>query len=439
MKKYLRNALVAVVLAGLSQAAIFAEIKITQNARIRTSPYSYSKPAEGDAKATLWNLKNSSAADYLNFKASNEYSGVLIESIWDAGKQGQTGVISFDTYYGWINYGNLKFTFGDFDSRFTNRYNVTATEAGLLDSDIAKYGLSNKLAAGLIETKGATTTDVKYSDPNDSSYTRAGDEIDIWTKTSTSPSSYSVARTGKTWLYDFGNAAQSKGGENLSLLADYVLDEIAGGKLLLRGGLLENAYDETNKFSQLSGYVAEAAWQNESISIDLIFKNPLHKAYGAGAYLTVNPSEKITAVLGFTGGKEEDAIDLAFALDGRFQLLASDQIKLTIVGKYSSLKADGADDAETGLEVGAEVSYKTSDFLTLAFDARLDYADLDNNDKKDLGENTVTLSPRAKFSAGPAAAVTAAVEFTQALNAGDDFKGAEKTKVILPVIFRVKL
>lgn len=439
MKKYLKKFIALTALAVLSQAAISAEIKITQNARIRTSLYSQSKPADGDASTKLWNLKNSSAADYLNFKVNNDYSGVVIESVWDAGKKNQTGVISFDTYYGWISFGKLKFSFGDYDSRFTNRYNVTATEAGLLDSDIAKYGLSNKLAAGLKETKGASTTEVKYSDPNDSSYTRAGEGINIWTKTSTGSSSYSVAASGKTWLYDFGNAAQSNGGENLSLIADYTIDEVAGGKLLLKGGLLENAYDETNKFSQLSGYIAEAAWQGENASVDVIFKNPVHKAYGAGAYITVNPGDTITAVLGFTGGKQEDVIDLVFAVDGRFQLLAGDEIKVTVVGKYSSLKAKGADDAETGLEVGAEVSYKASDLLTLALDARLDYVDLDNNDKKDLGENTVTVSPRAKISAGPAAAVTAALEFTQALNAGDDFKAAEKTKILLPVIFRVKL
>lgn len=404
MKKIIKPIATASVLA-LALTSATAELKIKNQARIRTSALSYSKPVEGDESTTLWNLKNSSAADYLDFYASNEYAGVTLESVIDAGNKAKTGAITFDTYYGWIIYGDLKFSFGDYDNRFTNRYNVTATEAGLLESDIAKYGVSNKLSYGL-----ATDNSGKSS----------------------------VSKSGKTWLYDFGNTAQIAGGENLALLADYTLDDVAGGKLVLTAGLLESEYDKTEKFNQQAGYVFEAAWKGESTSLDLIFKNPEKNAYGGAAYLSIKPADGINAVLGFTGGAQKDVIDLAYAVDGRFQY-AADAIKATFVAKFSSIKPKGADKAETGLEFGTEVSYAVSDTIIAALDARLDYTDLDNNDKANLGENTVTISPRAKFSAGPAAAVTAALEFTQALNTSDDYKAATKTDVKIPVIFRVKL
>lgn len=396
MKKSLKSSIALAVIV-LAVSSVSAEIRIKEQARIRTSAYSVSKTEGGDKKAVLWNLKNASATDYLNFYADNEYAGVAIESAINAGLKNGADAITFDTYYGWLNYGALKFTFGDYDSRFTNRYNVTATEAGLLDSDIAKYGLSNKISYGLAADK-----------------------------------------TGKTWLYDFGNVAQSAGGENLSLIADYTLSDIAGGKLLLKTGLLESEYDKGTEFEQNAGYVFEAAWQGESASLDLIFKNPVNKAFGGAAYLTYKPSDALAAVAGFTAGVETDVIDLAFAVDGRLQYAFSKDLKATAVAKYSSYKADGADDAESALEAGAELSYAASDSLVFAFDARLDLTDLDDNEGKDLGENTVTVSPRVKISAGPAAAITAAVEFTQALNSGDN-DAAVKTKVDVPVIFRVKL
>lgn len=398
MKKSLKSS-IALALIVLAVSSVSAEIRIKEQARIRTSAYSVSKTEGGDKKAVLWNLKNASATDYLNFYADNEYAGVAIESAINAGLKNGADAITFDTYYGWLNYGALKFTFGDYDSRFTNRYNVTATEAGLLDSDIAKYGLSNKISYGYGPTAG---------------------------------------KTGKTWLYDFGNVAQSAGGENLSLIADYTLSDIAGGKLLLKTGLLESEYDKGTEFEQNAGYVFEAAWQGQSASLDLIFKNPVNKAFGGAAYLTYKPSDALAAVAGFTAGVETDVIDLAFAVDGRLQYAFSKALKATAVAKYSSYKADGADDAESALEAGAELSYAASDSLVFALDARLDLTDLDDNEGKDLGENTVTVSPRVKISAGPAAAITAAVEFTQALNSGDN-DAAVKTKVDVPVIFRVKL
>lgn len=396
MKKSLKSSIALAVIV-LAVSSVSAEIRIKEQARIRTSAYSVSKTEGGDKKAVLWNLKNASATDYLNFYADNEYAGVAIESAINAGLKNGADAITFDTYYGWLNYGALKFTFGDYDSRFTNRYNVTATEAGLLDSDIAKYGLSNKISYGLTADK-----------------------------------------TGKTWLYDFGNVAQPAGGENLSLIADYTLSDIADGKLLLKAGLLESEYDKGTEFEQDAGYVFEAAWQGQSASLDLIFKNPINKAFGGAAYLTYKPSDAFAAVAGFTAGVEKDVIDLAFAVDGRVQYAFSKDLKATAVAKYSSYKADGADDAESALEAGAELSYAASDSLLFALDARLDLTDLDDNEGKDLGENTVTVSPRVKISAGPLAAITAAVEFTQTLNSGDN-DAAVKTKVDVPVIFRVKL
>jgi len=403
------NKIISTVLIGAAAVtAASADITIKNQARIRTSAYS-AKTTQDDKSVTQFlNLKNAAAADYLDFYANNEYAGVAVESVIDADPNAANRV-TFDTYYGYLNFNALKFTFGNYNSRFTNRYNVTATEAGLLDSDIAKYGLSNKLVIGF--TPAAGTDPAK------------------------------VLTTGKTWLYDFGDVAQIAGGEKLSLIADYTLEDVAGGKLLLKAGLNESVYDtytdsDGNTFTQSSGYVAEAAWQSEKNSIDVIFKNPVNKAYGAGAYFTTKAIDNAAIVLGVTYGTD-DAFT-AYAVDGRFQYKFGEKTTATAAVKFSSYTPEDAD-AETGVEAGLEVSYRHSDTLLFALDGRLDYADLDDNDGLDLGENTVTVSPRVKISAGPAAAITAAVEYTTALNASDDYTGAVKSNIAVPVIFRVKL
>jgi len=124
-------------------------------------------------------------------KAKSDGTGDAAEVLSKAGKD-----FSFDgAYYGFLKFNALKLTFGTFDSRFVNRYNVTAGESGLLDSDnIAKYG---------------TALLLKNDSDND----------------------YGVA------LKDANNFSAVAGDKSVSLVADYTID-MGDGSLLLKGALL---------------------------------------------------------------------------------------------------------------------------------------------------------------------------------------------------------
>ncbi|MGI5058506.1 hypothetical protein [Treponema pectinovorum] len=402
MKKIIGTVLLAVT--GLSLVA--ADVTVNINSRVRPNLYTTSKKEDGKKTSELFKLDGAKAADTVKIAASNAYAGAVLESTWDAGAAAPG--VELDNYYGWMNFGNLAITAGKYDSRYTARFNSSATEGGLVDSDIAKYGLSNKIATGL---NGAGTA---------------------------------LKTVGKTWLYDFDNASAFKGSKDLSLTFAYTLADVAGGKLLLKASLVKNAYDtytnsDGDTFTQSAGYVAEAAWNGKGLTFDFIFKNPENKGFGVGLYSTVKINDNNSAAVGVTYGTKKDELDTALAVDGRYKF-TSGPLAATLAAKYSYAKPKGFD-AETALEAGTEVSYMVNNLVTVALDARLDMCDLDDNDKKDLAENVIVISPRAKFTAGKGAAVTVAVEYTQALNSSKDVAtyNPVKTKIGVPVIFRVKM
>lgn len=249
-------------------------------------------------------------------------------------------------------------------------------------------------------------------------------------------------------MYDFGNVADLYEGNNLSFIADYTFKDVADGNLNVKAGIVTSNYDsytkdagtnDEKKFEQDAGYIAEITWKNESLALDFIFKNPQNKAYGAAFYGTYNINQENTVAAGVTFGTQKDAIKNAIAAEGRYKY-SDGTFGATLVAKYSTIKADkdGAKN-ESALELGTEISYVLNDTVTLALDGRLDMTDLDNNDEMKLGENTIVISPRVRFSAFKNASITAAVEYTQSLNSSNDSANFDPTKykVTVPVVFRV--
>ena len=441
MKKIVGAAMLAAMVAG----AASAEVTVSQNFRFRPNLLKVesidktvdatdeTKNKDAYTKTTFADLDGYGAcSDSLSIAGKTDFAGLKVDLTLTSGitkngnyaeSKAENEAVAIDNYYGWLNWGAFKLTGGVYDSRFTSRGNYTATEEGILDKEFAKaLGLSGNLVGLTDGTKSGKWDTVG--------------------------------------LKDFGNVSQVDAGNYLSFLADYTLDDIGGGKLLLKGGLVENDAagsaklknsdlsatpfvttkndDGNTTFQQSAGYVFEAAWANdEIIKVDAIFKKAYNKNYGFGLYLTpmMIPNTK-NVVLGFTFGTMKDTY-AAFAIDARAEFDITPEAVVAFGAKYESLTPDG-EDAETGLSVAAEGSYKLNDLVTLALDLGYFNYDLDDNDDADDGSQSFVASGRAKFTAGKNAAITTALRYTAVLNALED-AGKTTGTFDIPVVLRIKM
>ena len=409
----MKKIVTAAAIAAMAASFAAAEVTTSLNVRVRPDLYKVVGTTENgttDAYTTTTYADIDGFGgnkDTLAVKGSTDYAGVAAEiTLLNPGNaKGKTGAFEIDNYYGWLNWGALKFTAGTYDSRYTNRGNYTATEQGILDEEFSKtMGLSTK--NGLKEK-------------------------------------------GYKWLGDFGNVSQVNGGNNNSFIVDYTFNDIGGGKLLLKGGLVENgtadSYDsytdkDGNKFAQSEGYVFEAAWRKDDlVAVDAIFKNPVKDAFGFGLYVTplMIPNTK-NVVIGFTYGTCEDSIKSAFAVDFRGQYNFNSAATLALGAKYESCEEDKDNaDTETAMQIAAEFSYKVSDLLIAALDFGYFNQDIDNNDDvDDDGSQFIVTSLRGKFTAGKNAAITTALRLNKVLNPKD---GGTDYTFDIPVVLRVKM
>ena len=427
----MKKIVTAAAIAAMAASFAAAEVTTSLNVRVRPDLYKVVGTTEkGDTDAytttTYADIDGFGGnKDTLAVKGSTDYAGVAAEiTLLNPGNaKGKTGAFEIDNYYGWLNWGALKFTAGTYDSRYTNRGNYTATEQGILDEEFSK-------AMGLSSKNGLSVK-------------------------------------GDGWLADFGNVSQVNGGNNNSFIVDYTFNDIGGGKLLLKGGLVENgtadSYDsytdkDGNKFAQSEGYVFEAAWRKDGIAaVDFIFKNPVNKLYGFGLYVTpLMIANTKNVVVGFTYGmdtkdyaKDKNGLDKAFAIDLRGQYNINSNMTVALGAKYESVSyqndvtlkdSDGKDVKESSasaMQVAAEFSYKVSDLLIAALDFGYFNQDIDNNDDvDDDGSQFIVTSLRGKFTAGKNAAITTALRLNKVLNPGD---GKTDYTFDIPVVLRVKM
>ncbi len=432
MKKVIGAVLAASLVAGMA----FADVAVTLNARVRSNMYHQIKTDGGAKETYTFDLNGKKAhagadkmSDVLGFSAKTDYAGVVLDIAANRAAKSKTTKLysaadnvvkaksdytgdaaevvteagqdfSFDgAYYGFLKFNALKFTFGTFDSRFVNRYNVTAGESGLLDSGSAKYG-----------------TDLLNDDSKA--------------------------------LKDANNfSAAVAGDKTVSLVADYTID-LGDGSLLLKGALLGGEYktDETdaeNKKYTLAGYGFEGDFENDAVKVQALVKLPVEKLTIFGVY--VEPKAlPLPLAFGFSYGtsSNDDANatfkkGTAYAIDLRAGYQVTDEFKVSSTIKYENVKPDGVT-ADTALTVAAEASYVVNDLATVFADVGYYNSDLDGkSDSKITDTCCIKFRPGVVLNAGKGARVTAAVQYdnyTKVKNAN-----ATKTEVSIPVIFRVKL
>ncbi|MDD7449959.1 MAG: hypothetical protein PUK76_02850 [Treponema sp.] len=427
MKKVIGVAVAASLVAGMA----FAEVSVSLNSRLRSNMYHFIKNENGNKETYTFDLNNAKShggsgamSDALGFKAKTDYAGVSLEltegSIKYKNEENKDKTASFmkndAKWNGWLRFGGLTLSFGQFDSRFIGRYNTTMGESGLLDSDYAKYGLTS-LADG----------DAKF-------------------------------------LKDANNFSAVKGSRKNALVADYTFADVAGGKLLVKAALLENNYktdedDVSDKKYTKAGFGFEADYQSDSVAVQALFKKLNEDQMILGAY--VEPKGlPFNTVLGFTYASQKDGkfstkytnaagkdvygenpqlSDIsAYAVDLRFKYKVTDAATIAALAKYESVKVKEADETDTALALGAEVSYVVSDKIGAFFDIMYINADLDDEDNAFFkgAASKVQVRPGVKLTAGKNAAITAAFQYDNYIDSDDR---ATKTEYSIPVIFRVKL
>ena len=438
MKKVIGVAVAASLVAGMA----FAEVSVSLNARLRSNMYHFTKAENGNKETYTFDLNGTSKhggsdvmSDTLGFNAKTDYAGVQLE----LASNGSDNTIKVDSKYnGWLKFGDLKFSFGSFDSRFVNRYNETMAESGLLDSDYAKYGLASLNNFTYTVGNGETGDDYKGT-----------------------PTKVSLGK-------DANNFSAVEGTRVTTLIADYTFADVAGGKLLVKAALLANDYktDEDDKEDlkyTKAGFGFEADYQNDSVAIQGLFKKLNEDQMILGAY--VEPKGlPFNTVLGFTYASQKDGkftpaetaestaaepryedkpllSDIsAYAVDLRFKYKVTDAATIAALAKYESVKVKEADETDTALALGAEVSYVVSDKIGAFFDIMYINANLDDEDEDKAffsgAASKVQVRPGVKLTAGKNAAITAAFQYDNYIDSDDR---ATKTEYSIPVIFRVKL
>ena len=442
------------VLGAVAASIATAEVTVGINSRTRPSLYTSTETfADKSKKSTILDFSNAEHSDDLAFAAKGENCGIAATLTLSNGKDtyattgvetpnGKTGATQSVSlggkYYGWMNFGALKITAGRFDSRLVERHSLSTIDDGLADSDTAKFGVSNAIVTGLDTDK--TTNAVTGLDT-----------------------------IGKTFLYDFSNVSTISGTRVNSIFADYTIDEVGAGKVLVKAGVLANNYttqssDDWNTKEQSkvgAGFAADVGYLSDTIDADVVFKMPSQHAFGFGLYGDVKAVENLKLAAGFTygasseydtyeyknnkitTGKEPKYNAMAFDLRAFYQI--NEQFLAGVQAKYSSCKVDSKD-ANTSLELVASAQYTISELLAAQFDIGYYNEDMGDavkvDNKGNWGETTLKVRPGVKVNASKNAYISAAFEFTTALNGSDakDAKaGITKQSIALPVVFRVKL
>lgn len=381
----------------------------------------------------------------------------------------------------------MNVTAGTFDSRFTNRYNVSAIEGGLSDSATAKWGASTMYTGSTgkvtkasttytqatvsLDKDGKTTKDYYYSDGTQmkkfaKGQAYVGSDIEnsaVFTQVKTEAS---VAQASATkdfdWLVDFNNISAYKGTDVLGFVADWTFSLNESSRILAKVGVLANEFTDATYRKGGAGYALSVIYQSKPINVELVARYPNHSLFGFGAYFDVKAVKNLTCALGYTMGfnnTSANAHKTMFVIDGRFGYKITDPFSVLLQVKFSGMMNDSKAGAknvrdetiyaagdsmkmETALETVLSLQYKVSDLIQTQLDAGLYFYDLDNNYKEELGVNVFKVRPGVKFSASSAAAVTVAFEGQFALNgsdASDNNLAVTRNTWSIPVIMRIKM
>ena len=276
------------------------------------------------------------------------------------------------------------------------------------------------------------------------------------------------------WLVDVNNLSAVGSTRVLSAIADYTIEDVADGKLVLKAGIFDspfryNSNDDADSIQNFkAGYSLDIGLAREDLTFEAVARMFATNRYAFGAYfagLTLIPDSTIAAGVTYglqledsdfkTSGGTAELYELdpgkavatlranALAADLRFINNSVKNLQLVAQMKFSMLNGDAVGDQTIiGLNFAGQVGYTVNDMIDAAFDVAFKSGDLSNKLSADLGTMSIVVRPAVAVKANKNAKLTAAVQFEQALKTGD-MKDAgltsNVTSLSIPLILRVKL
>ena len=437
----MKKIVTAAAIAAMAASFAAAEVTISSNFRIRPVIVQNDSGTEAASKTTWASLNKSqlsagqSAADTIKFTAKSDYAGVTSELDLTAAKDGGVKISNFNAF---LKFGpSFTLTGGILDSLVANRITNDQNNLSLIEQNWGAKGVALK------EASKKDTTYVDFSGNK-----KLGVNPNMFAGLKAFGLKDAKGKDFKAIGADSDNITAIEGTKALSLVGDYLLNDVAGGKLQFWGALNQADSEWTTKddgeTTQVvnSSYAFRAAYTNESITADATF-HVAKREFIVAAFVSPKMIDNLAATVGFTFAKNtESKNDKTFyAIDARARY-AINALSLNLLMNYSSADSDDfADDPIGVLDTVLNATYKIND--TVKAFAEAEFVLNTNSDAKDAVGHQLAAQAGTILTAGKGCTVEAAVRGTllglgydDETTGGKDFWG---TSISIPVVMRVKL
>lgn len=442
----MKKIVTAAAIAAMAASFAAAEVTISSNFRIRPVIVQNDSGTEVASKTTWASLDSSGigtaqgASDSIKFAAKSDYAGIVTELDLTAAKDGGVKISNFN---GFLKFGpSFTLTGGILDSRVANKITSDQNNLSLIEQNWGAKGVALKEADG---------KDTQYVDFSGNKKLGVNPNMFASLEVLGLKVANGKSINFKVIGVDSDNITAIESTKALSLVGDYLLSDVAGGKLQFWGALNKADSEwktpnpiEDPETTQLvnSSYAFRAAYTNSSIAADATF-HIAKREFIVAAFVSPKMIDNLAATVGFTFAKNtEDKNDKTFyAIDARARY-AINALSLNLLMNYSSADSDDFGDDPIGvLDTVLNATYKIND--TVKAFAEAEFVLNTNSDVKDLVGHQLAAQAGTILTAGKGCTVEAAVRGTllglgydDETTGGKDFWG---TSISIPVVMRVKL
>lgn len=438
----MKKIVTAAAIAAMAASFAAAEVTISSNFRIRPVIVQNDSGTEAASKTTWASLNNSQlktaqgAGDTIKFTAKSDYAGIVTEV--NVSSDAEKSNLTISNYNGFLKFGpSFTLTGGILDSRVANRITSDQNNLSLIEQNWGAQGVALK-DAGKKDTQYVSFSGNK----------KLGVNPNMFAGSKARGLKDAKGQAFKTVGVDSDNITAIESTKALSLVGDYLLSDVAGGKLQFWGALnkadSEWTTEDDGETTQVvnSSYAFRAAYTNESIAADATF-HVAKREFIVAAFVSPKMIDNLAATVGFTFAKNtEDKNDKTFyAIDARARY-AINALSLNLLMNYSSADSDDYGDDPIGvLDTVFNATYKIND--TVKAFAEAEFVLNTNSDVKDVVGHQLAVQAGSILTAGKGCTVEAAVRGTllglgydDKTTDGKDFWG---TSISIPVVMRVKL
>lgn len=440
----MKKIVTAAAIAAMAASFAAAEVTISSNFRIRPVIVQNDSGTEAASKTTWASLNNSQlktaqgAGDTIKFTAKSDYAGIVTEV--NVSSDAEKSNLTISNYNGFLKFGpSFTLTGGILDSRVANRITSDQNNLSLIEQNWGAQGFA------LSKATKKDTVYVKFSgnkklgvNPNMFEGLNAFGSGNI-------PNYKKISAIG----VDSDNITAINGSKALSLVGDYLLSDVAGGKLQFWGALnkADSEWKTENDDKEVtqavnSSYAFRAAYTNKSITADATF-HVAKREFIVAAFVSPKMIDNLAATVGFTFAKntEEKNDKTFYAIDARARY-AINALSLNLLMNYSSADSDDFEEDPIGvLDTVFNATYKIND--TVKAFAEAEFVLNTNSDVKDVVGHQLAAQAGTILTAGKGCTVEAAVRGTllglgydDETTGGKDFWG---TSISIPVVMKVKL